>query len=170
LIPLSSLAAVLLLTGYKLCKLSVFQKMWANGKYQFIPFIVTVLTILAIDLFGIHKPLKGEGLLIGVIAGLIAAVGALLHGNLKNSYFYQTEKHDDGDVIVIKLAEEVSFLNKAAIRQTLDEIVEKSKIVIDATNTKYIEFDVLEQIKEFRDIKAPLKNIQLTLIGFKDLK
>ena len=82
------LAAILLLTGYKLCKLPVFSAMLKNGKYQFFPFFVTVVVILSIDLLGLYPPLKGEGLLVGVIAGLIAAFGAILHGNLKNSYFF----------------------------------------------------------------------------------
>ena len=130
-----------------------------NGKYQFIPFFVTVGVIFAIDLFGVYKPLKGEGLLVGVIAGLIAAFGAILHGNLKNSYFFHKDKHHEGDMIKIHFSEEVSFLNKASIRETLDHIPENSRVIIDASNTKYIDFDVLEIIKEFRDIKAPLKNI-----------
>ncbi|MFM2393871.1 MAG: hypothetical protein RLZZ546_1853 [Bacteroidota bacterium] len=168
LIPLSALAAILLLTGYKLCKWDVFKKMWSNGKYQFIPFIVTVLTILAIDLFGFYKPLKGEGLLVGVVAGILAAIIALLHGNLKNSYYFHKEEYEEGEIITIRLSDEISFLNKAAIRETLDHMPEHSKVVIDASNTKYIDFDVLEIIKEFRDIKAPLKNIELTLKDFKE--
>ncbi len=87
-----------------------------NGKYQYIPFFVTVGVILGIDLFGLYLPLKGEGLLIGVIAGIIAACGAILHGNLKNSYFFHKDKHHEGDIIKIRLSEEVSFLNKAAIK------------------------------------------------------
>ncbi len=168
-IPLSALAAILLLTGYKLCKLSVFKQMFGNGKYQYIPFMVTVGVILAIDLLGLYKPFKGEGLLIGVVAGLVAAIGAILHGNLKNSYFFQKEKHHAGDTIKIHLSEEVSFLNKASIRETLDQIPENSTVAIDASNTKYIDFDVLELIKEFRDIKAPLKNINCSILGFKEI-
>lgn len=168
-IPLSALAAILLLTGYKLCKLSVFKQMYNNGKYQFIPFIVTVSVILAIDLFGIHKPIKGEGLLIGVIAGLVAAFGAILHGNLKNSHYFHADKKDDSTHITLHLAEEVSFLNKASIRKKLDEIPENAFVSIDAADTEYIDFDVLELIKEFRDIKAPLKNITCSLIGFKEI-
>jgi carbonic anhydrase len=109
-IPLSALAAILLLTGYKLCKLSVFKKMYSNGKYQYIPFFVTLGVILAIDLVGIVPHLKGEGLLIGVIIGLVTAVGAILHGNLKNSYFFHKEKYQENDTIKIHLSEEVSFL------------------------------------------------------------
>lgn len=165
-IPLAALAAILLLTGYKLCKLSIFSKILKNGKYQYIPFFVTVLVIIGIDLLGLYPPLKGEGLLIGVMAGLVAAFGAILHGNLKNSYFFHKEKYQQGDVIKIKLSEEVSFLNKAAIRVMLDQLPENSTVLIDASNTDYIDFDVLGLIKEFRDIKAPLKNINCKLEGF----
>ena len=167
-IPLAALAAILLLTGYKLCKLPVFSKMIKNGKYQYIPFFVTVLVILGIDLFGLYTPLKGEGLLIGVIAGIVAAFGAILHGNLKNSYFFHKDQHHEGDIIRIRLAEEVSFLNKASIRETLDHIPENAIVVIDASHTYYIDFDVLELIKEFRDIKAPLKKITCGMQGFQE--
>ncbi len=166
LIPLSALAAILLLTGYKLCKLSVFSNIIKNGKYQYIPFFITVAVIISIDLFGLYLPLKGEGLLVGVVAGLISAFGAILHGNLKNSYFFHKDKHHEGDLIKIRLSEEVSFLNKAAIRQTLDDIPEGATVVVDASNTDYIDFDVLELIKEFRDIKAPLRNIRCRLEEF----
>jgi MFS superfamily sulfate permease-like transporter len=168
-IPLSALAAVLLLTGYKLCKLDVFKQMYKNGKYQFIPFMVTVAVILAIDLFGVYKPVKGEGLLIGVVVGLLTAIGAILHGNLKNSYYFREDKHKDGEPINLRLAEEVSFLNKASIRAMLDNLPNNAVVNIDASNTQYIDFDVLELIKEFKSIKAPLKNITCQLVGFKDI-
>jgi len=167
-IPLSALAAILLLTGYKLAKPAVFAQTIKNGKYQYIPFLVTVVVIIAIDLFGIVPAASGKGLLIGVIAGIVAASGAILYGNLKNSYFFHKERYHEGDLIRIHLSEEVSFLNKAAIRETLDKLPENSSVVIDASNTSYIDFDVLELIKEFRDIKAPIKNITSKLTGFKE--
>ena len=167
-IPLSALAAILLLTGYKLAKPVVFKNFWTAGKYQFIPFIITVVVIIAVDLFAVIPALSGKGLLVGVMAGIIAAAGAILHGNLKNSYYFHSEKHKEGDTINVRLSEEVSFLNKAAIRQTLDHMPENSSVIIDASNTKYIDYDVLELIKEFRDIKVPLKKIRLQLVGFKD--
>lgn len=167
-IPLSSLAAILLLTGYKLAKPAVFRNFWTAGKYQFAPFIITVLVIIAVDLFGIIPALSGKGLLVGVMTGIVAATVSILYGNLKNSYYFHSENHREGDIINIRLSEEVSFLNKAAIRQTLDHMPESASVVIDAHNTKYIDYDVLELIKEFRDIKAPLKNIRLQLVGFKE--
>ncbi|HNJ96461.1 MAG TPA: SulP family inorganic anion transporter, partial [Ferruginibacter sp.] len=111
---------------------------------------------------------SGKGLLVGVLSGIVAAIGAILYGNLKNSYFFHKEKHQEGDLINIRLSEEVSFLNKAAIRETLDHIPGNSRVVIDASGTKYIDFDILELIKEFRDIKVPLKEIKLQLVGFKE--
>lgn len=168
-IPLAALAAILIMTGWKLAKPSVFMGFWKAGKYQFIPFIVTVIVIIAIDLFKVMPALSGKGLIIGVMAGIIAAIGAILHGNLKNSYYFHAQKHKEGDTITVRLSEEVSFLNKAAIRQTLDHMPKDSSVVIDASNSKYIDYDVLELIKEFRDIKAPLKNIKLQLIGFKEV-
>lgn len=167
-IPKGALAAILILTGWKLAKPAVFKGFWDAGKYQFIPFIVTVLVIIAVDLFAIVPALSGKGLIIGVLAGIVAATGSILYGNLKNSYYFHSEKHHEGDTIKIKLSEEVSFLNKAAIRQTLDHMPENSSVVIDASNTRYIDFDVLGLIKEFRDIKVPLKNIKLQLVGFKE--
>ncbi len=168
-IPLGALAAILLLTGWKLAKPAVFTQMFKNGKYQFIPFIVTVIVIIGIDLINVFPVLNGKGLIIGVFAGIISAAGAILHGNLKNSYYFHQANHKEGDVITIKLSEEVSFLNKAAIRETLDHMPDNSKVLIDASNAKYIDFDVLELIKEFRDIKAPLKNISLELRNFKEV-
>lgn len=167
-IPLSALAAILLLTGYKLAKPSFFKQMFRNGKYQFIPFIVTIIVILGIDLFKIFPVLSGKGLVIGVFAGIVAATGSILYGNLKNSYYFNEEKHHEGDTVTIHLSEEVSFLNKASIRETLDHMPQNTKVVINASDTHYIDFDILELIKEFRDIKAPLKKIQLQLIGFKE--
>jgi carbonic anhydrase len=156
LIPLGALAAILLITGYKLAKISVFKQMFANGKYQWVPFMVTVLGVVFTDL------------LTGVGMGLVASTFAILYGNLKNSYYFHKEKHHEGETIKIHLSEEVSFLNKASIKLTLDHLPERATVVIDATQSKYIDFDVLELIKEFHALKAPQKNINCVLIGFKE--
>jgi carbonic anhydrase len=155
LIPLGALAAILLMTGYKLAKPTVFKQMFANGKFQWIPFVITVIAVVRFDL------LTGVGL------GLMASIIAILYGNLKNSYYFHKKKHHEGEVIHIRLSEEVSFLNKASIKLTLDHLPENSTVLIDATGTHYIDFDVLELIKEFKDVKAPLKNSKCILVGFK---
>ena len=96
------------------------------------------------------------------------SVLALLYGNYKNSYFFHKEKYQVGEVIHIHLSEEVSFLNKASIKLTLDHLPENSKVVIDASASQYIDYDVLEEIKEFKEVKAPLKNIECVTVGFKE--
>lgn len=168
-IPLATLASILLLTGYKLCKISIFRNVIDDGKYQYIPFFVTVGAILGIDLFGLVPSLKGEGLLIGVLLGIFVAGASILHGNLKNSFYLKKVIDQDHEIYNIILSQEVSFLNKASIRFLLDKFPENARVVIDASNTDYIDHDVLEFIREFRDIKAPIKNINLKLINFKEV-
>jgi MFS superfamily sulfate permease-like transporter len=155
-IPLATLAAILLMTGYKLAKPSVFVHMWNNGKYQFMPFIVTVVAVVATDL------------LKGVILGLVVSVFAILRGNLKSPYFFKRKEYKTGDVIHIHLSQEVSFLNKAAIKMTLEQMPANSHVIIDAGNSMYIDFDVLQIIQEFKNVKAPNSGIRVDLTGFKD--
>jgi MFS superfamily sulfate permease-like transporter len=154
-IPLATLAAVLLLVGYKLAKPATFKHFYKQGKYQFAPFIATLLAVVLLDL------------LKGVALGLIISVFAILRGNMKRAYHFRKEEYHDGDVIHIDLAQEVSFLNKAAIKSTLNSIPENSKVVINAQDTVYISHDVLDLIKEFKKIRAKEENIKLKLTGFK---
>lgn len=156
-IPLSVLASVLLVVGYKLAKPAVFKRFYQRGKYQFAPFIVTVLVVVFTDL------LTGVGL------GMIISIFFILRGNMKRAYYFRKEEYKDGDVIHIHLAQEVSFLNKAAILFTLDKIPDHSKVIINASDTVYIAHDIQDSIKEFKEIRAPLRNIEVALIGFKDV-
>ncbi len=154
LIPLAALAAILLQVGYKLAKVSIFKQMWASGKYQWWPFIITVVAVVFTDL------------LTGVAIGLCASIFAILRGNMKNAYFFHEEEYHEGDQIRIKLSQEVSFLNKASIKLTLEHLPNNSRLLIDATDTAYIDHDILEIIREFTAINAPAKKIKVQLIGF----
>jgi carbonic anhydrase len=153
-IPLASLAAILLMTGYKLAKISVFKEMFAKSKYQWMPFIITVLVVVFTDL------------LTGVLVGLAVSIFAILRGNIKNTYFFHKQEHKEGETIYIHLSEEVSFLNKAAIKLTLEHLPENSTVVIDASHCHYIDHDVIELIKEFTSEKSKLKKIDCKTIGF----
>ena len=154
-IPMACLAGILIMIGFKLASPKVFKHMWEIGKFQFIPFIVTVIGVVGIDL------LKGVGL------GLLVSIFFILLGNMKLAYFFKREEHKEGDVINIDLAQEVSFLNKAAIKQTLAHLPENSTVVISAKNTVYIDYDVLELIKDFTNHGAKNKNINVELRDFK---
>lgn len=155
-IPLAALAAILIMIGLKLASPKVFKHMWHNGKFQFIPFIVTVVAVVFTDL------LKGVGI------GLVVSILFILRGNMKLAYFFRKDRHKEGEQIKIKLAQEVSFLNKAAIKQTLVHLPDNSRVVIDASETVYIDHDVLELIKDFVDFTSIEKNIKVDLVGFKD--
>ena len=154
-IPLATLAAVLLLVGYKLANPATIKHFWKKGKYQFIPFIATFGAVVFTDL------------LKGVALGMIISVIFVLKGNMKRAYKFRKEEYHDGDVIHIDLAQEVSFLNKAAIKETLVSIPENSKVIINASDTVYIAHDVLDLIKEFKKNRAKDENIKVKLVGFK---
>ncbi|SDI13471.1 Sulfate permease, MFS superfamily [Flavobacterium omnivorum] len=154
-IPLATLAAILILVGYKLAKPATFKHFWEKGKYQFVPFIATLLAVVFLDL------------LKGVTLGIIISIIFVLKGNLQRAYLFRKEEYADGDVIHIDLAQEVSFLNKAAIKQTLSQIPENSKVIIDAKDTVYIAHDILDLIHEFKTTRAMDDNIKVKLRGFK---
>jgi MFS superfamily sulfate permease-like transporter len=155
-IPLAALAAILILTGLKLAKPAAFARMWRNGKYQFVPFIVTIIAIVFTDL------------LTGVALGLGISVFFLLRENLKVPYFFRQKEYKEGEIIHIHLAQEVSFLNKAAIKMTFEHLPANSYVILDASETSYIDYDVCEVIREFAEVKAPEKGIRLDLVGFKE--
>lgn len=154
-IPLASLATILIMVGYKLAKPSLFKQMYALGWEQFIPFIVTIVAIVFTDL------LTGIGL------GLVVAVFFTLHHSYRNShYIKQTRSSVEGrEVFHLVLAEEVSFFNKASILEVLESIPANSKVVIDCTNSKSIAYDVVEFIHDYQQ-HAILKNIEVETIQY----
>jgi MFS superfamily sulfate permease-like transporter len=154
-IPLATLATILILVGYKLAKPATFIHFWEKGKYQFIPFIATLVAVVTTDL------------LKGVLLGIVISIVFILKGNLKRAYSFKKEEYVDGDIIHIHLAQEVSFLNKAAIKSTLNDVPENSTVVISAEDTVYIAHDILDLIREFKEIRAVDENITVKLKGFK---
>jgi MFS superfamily sulfate permease-like transporter len=151
-IPLASLAAILLVIGYKLASAKLFRSMYRLGADQFWPFTITIAVILFSDL------------LKGILIGLGIALFFVLLQNFKNPYSFLRERQTIGEKIVIRLAEEVSFLNKGHIKATLGDIQPYSQVVIDGTKATYIDYDVLEVLYEFHST-APQKKISVELIN-----
>lgn len=149
-IPLACLAAILLVTGYKLTRISLFKHMYHKGWDQFIPFVVTVIAVLLTDL------------LKGVAIGMMISIFYLLRTNMRNPFFYRIQEEGNKKNLRIKLAEEVSFLNKAAIQVVLNNIPKETNVIIDGGNSRYIDPDVLEAINNFRHF-AYTKGIIVTL-------
>jgi len=151
-IPLSVLAAVLFIVGYKLAKPQLFKTMWDLGWKQFLPFIVTVLIIVFKDLlWGI-----GIGLAVGIIVILIKSY--------QNSHFLHMEENEAGNRIKMTLAEEVTFFNKGAILKELDNIPKDSYLDLDVRKTRYLDNDIIEILEDFSE-KAKNRNINIKLIS-----
>ncbi|MES2500942.1 MAG: SulP family inorganic anion transporter [Pseudomonadota bacterium] len=154
-IPLASLAAILLMVGYKLTKPSLFKQMFDLGWEQFFPFVVTVVAIILTDL------------LTGIGIGLAVAILFTLHHSYRNSHYIDdvTTTEDDKVVHHLVLAEDVSFFNKASIVKVLEAIPKNSKVIIDCSNNRAIDYDVSEFIRDYQ-LHAKLKNITVETIAF----
>ena len=154
LIPLSVLAAVLITVGYKLAKPALFRSMYAQGPYQFIPFIVTIIGILTTDL------------LIGIGLGLAVAIFTILLNNYQHAFF--VDRDPTGAVRVV-LSEHVSFLNRVTVMRALAEVPAGARVVIDASRSMSIDHDVFEILQDFRQ-RAVVENIDVTFEGLDGLR
>jgi len=155
LIPLSCLAAILLVTGFNLASPTLFRQMWEGGRYQFFPFVATVVSIVLTDL------------LIGLLIGLAISVSFILHSNLRRPIRRIVEKHLGGDVVRFELANQISFLNRAALDNAFNEVPRGGNVLLDARQTVYIDPDVLGLIHEFKDHTGPARSVTVSLLGFK---
>lgn len=158
LIPLAALAAILLMVGYKLAKPQVFIQMYKLSKLQFIAFMVTIIAIIATDL------------LKGIFIGMAVALFYVLRRNYLNPSKLTKEVINGKEIYKLTLSEETTFLNKASIAKTLDEIPDNSTLVIDGEKTFFIAYDVQENIQEFVEYTSTLKNINVTTKGIKEIK
>lgn len=156
LIPLSSLAAILLMTGLKLASPKLFKQMWSEGRYQFAPFIITVVAIVLTDL------------LVGIIIGLAISIAFILHSNFRRPLHRIMEKHASGDVLHIELGNQVSFLNRAILSQTLATVPRGGHVLIDASSTDYIDQDIMDLINDFTSDVANAHGVEVSLVGFKN--
>ncbi|MGS2727753.1 SulP family inorganic anion transporter [Psychroserpens sp. BH13MA-6] len=152
-IPLSVLAAVLFIVGWKLANPSLFKKMYEMGWKQFLPFIVTVIGIVFTDL------------LVGIGLGLAVGIFIILVKSFQNSHFLHKEGEDvDDGKIKMTLAEEVTFFNKAAILKELDGLPENSFLELDVRKTRYLDNDIIEILEDFA-FKAKERNIDIKLVS-----
>ncbi len=154
-IPLASLAAILIIVGYKLAKPTLFKQMYLLGWEQFVPFMATVIGILTTDL------------LIGISIGMVFGIFYTLHHSYENSHFLKKSMstEEGHQVYHLVLAEEVSFFNKARILTTLNDIPENTKVIIDCSHSKSIAYDVLEIINNY-ECNAKIKNITVEKIDY----
>ncbi|MCU0430924.1 MAG: SulP family inorganic anion transporter [Cytophagaceae bacterium] len=151
-IPLSALAAILLVVAYKLTQVKVFKEQYQKGLETFIPFLVTILAIVF------------TGLLIGIAIGTAVALFFILRRDVLFPFKFNKQEMNYGVKVKLELAEEVSFLNKSSIVYKLQRTPKNSHLVIDGSKTRYIDPDILEIIEDFK-VNASSKNIKVELIS-----
>ncbi len=153
-IPLASLATILLIVGYKLAKPSLFMQMYKLGWEQFIPFIVTILAIIFTDL------------LTGISLGLLVGLFFTLYHRYNLSYEMEDNSRDENDrkVHQLVLSQQVSFFSKAGIIDALERIPEHAKVIIDGSKCKVLDYDVQEVIQNYQ-VNAKLKDIDVEVVG-----
>ena len=151
-IPYASLSAILLITGYNLAKPKLYRNMWSLGSRQFLPFVITIVVILATDL------------LIGVSIGLLLSTYFIVRNNFKAEYKITKKVLNGIETEYIKLNSNVTFLNKVNLRKSLDEVPEYSVLTIDGSECNFIDYDILEIISEYEN-KAHDRHIELHLVG-----
>lgn len=151
-IPLSVLAAILFIVGFKLAKPALFKTMYMLGWDQFVPFIITVLGIIFTDL------------LVGIGLGLMVGILIILWNSFKNSHQLNIDDKlsKEGNSVTITLAEEVTFFNKSSIIKELESIPIDTRLIVDVSKSKFIDFDILSIFEDFKD-KAKTKNISIVV-------
>ncbi len=155
-IPLSALAAVLVMTGWKLANPSLFASMWREGKTQFLPFAITVAAIVLTDL------------LVGVLLGLAVSLLFILWTNLQSGFRVIDEKHVSGLLHRVELGSQSTFLNRARLTDILARFKRGDQVLLDARLADYVDPDILAMIREFSEETAPARGVQVSLVGFKD--
>jgi len=151
-IPYASLSAILLVTGYNLTQPKLYKNMFSLGWKQFLPFILTIVVILATDL------------LMGVCIGLLLSVYFIIQNNFRAEYKISRTVMKGIETALIKLNSNVTFLNKVKLKKALDEVPAHSVLTIDGSNCNFVDYDILEIISEFEN-KAKDRHITLYTVG-----
>jgi len=154
-IPLAALAAILFVTGFKLASPALFRQMWKEGRYQFAPFMITLVSIVFTDL------------LTGILIGLGVSVLFILNSSLRQPIRRIIETHLGGDILHIELANQVSFLNRAALDKVFNDAENGTNMLIDASDTDYIDPDILSLIQDFKNQIGPARGVSVSLRGFR---
>ncbi len=157
-IPLSALGAILLVIGFRLASLTLFRQMWSGGMNKFLPFVITVVAIVVIDLLS------------GVLIGLAIAIAFVLRGALQIPFSLDSENQSDGDIHRLRLSNQATFLNRATLSNTLEEVPDGGHVLLDATSTYHLDPDIESLLIEFITSTAPEHDIKVSMTGFDQLK
>lgn len=153
-IPLSALAAILIITGFKLINFKDFKSFYRKGWDQFLPFIITIFAIVFSDL------------LVGVAIGLITAIFFILRSNFHNPFVFIREEYQNRKILKLELSQQVSFFHKAALENTIDRVADNSHILIDGSRTDFLDKDIQETLETYKKFGVTDKHVNFSFTGF----
>lgn len=153
-IPLAALASILLVTGYKLAKPSLFKQMYELGMRQFVPFTVTVAAIVLTDLL--------RGIAIGIVLGVVNMIRSSMKGA------FEIVEEAEG-VRRLRFLKDIHFFHKAAIIDALESMPEQTLLTVDRGLADFVERDVVEVICEFQQAAAT-HGVRLELAGIEPVR
>jgi MFS superfamily sulfate permease-like transporter len=145
-IPLASLAAVLIYTGYKLAHPRIFINLWRQGQQQFVPFISTI----------------GGILVFGMLAGIAIGLAVQLLWSLYQSQRHALHLTQFDDHYLIQCRQNLTFLQKVRLKHLLGQVSANSELIIDYEGIDYLDNDIREMINEFRQ-SARGRGIRISL-------
>jgi MFS superfamily sulfate permease-like transporter len=151
LVPLATLATVLIVVGYKLSSWSIIVSMWRQGLTQFIPFIVTVVAIVFTDLL--------QGIAIGLLTGVFFVI--------RSNYHAAVTLVNQDDNWLLRLNKDTSFIHKAELKRRLRRIPDRARLIVDGTKALYIDGDIYETLREF-EAGAAFRSIEIDYYNFFD--
>lgn len=147
-IPKAALAAVLIYTGYKLAKVSLFREYYKKGWHQFMPFVVTLSSIVLTDL------------LTGVMIGLVLAVFYIIRDNFRSSIYMVKDRNN----YMLRLRKDISFFSKPVLKKKFAEVPDNSVVLIDVSRAEFVDLDITDTINEFKE-QAKFRNITVRVSG-----
>jgi MFS superfamily sulfate permease-like transporter len=148
LIPLASLAGILIIIGFKLTKPALYKEMYKHGMSQFLPFIITVAAVVFTNL------------LQGVFMGIAVAVFFILKTNFKQAVIMVNNENN----YLIRFTKDVSFLHKASLRESLEKVPKDSTLTVDGSQSHFIDHDIIETLTDFQE-ESKTRNIQVELVN-----
>lgn len=132
-IPLSSLSAILIFTGYKLASPGLFIGHWRLGWSSFIPFFVTVIGIATIGML--------EGIALGGVIQLLFSIAASEKKSLSLT--------NKDNVWLLNINQNVTFISKPQLCKMLDSIPDNADLYLETANGVSLAPDLLEALSGF---------------------
>lgn len=154
LIPLAVLAAILIIVGLKLTSPSIYKNMFLQGREQFVPFIVTIVFILATDL------------LTGVLVGMSVSVFFVMKANVDSSITMRAQ----GEHFVIRFMKDSTFLNKPLLKGFLQNIPDQALVILESTKPIVMDRDIILIFESFltecKSRGITVKTKQLNVVNY----